>query len=385
MELRFERILPCEPEVAFALISDPDRMNLWSRAPVRSLAGGDGGHPGGVGALREVRLPGKRPRVLEEIVEISDPPHRFAYRVIAGLPVTSHYGEIRLVPVAEGTSLEWEVRVRFPFPGMGVVARRKVEPQLARSLDRLVEVARRAGPGPLPLVRSLSEDDALPELYGEAAALIEAQRVLADELRDARDPRAWITRAYQWLSEAAVAGCRAGELQHPAWALRLLPRLHQPYSESLDRWLHRERGAPEDYWRAIFEEVASPSHRALGKREGARRSVGRAIDALIAEDLPLALAAVYVRAYADRCDYARFRADFLRFEAVFRGVDERLDAALRRGALPLGAHAAHVLLPPGVREAIGRRRSSRTARRHRDAFERGARLVRLVREQEARA
>jgi hypothetical protein len=376
MELHLERVLECTPEIAFALVSDPDRINLWSTAAVRCKATGDGGHPGAVGALREVALPGRRPRVLEETVEVSVPPSRFVYRVVGGAPVRSHTGEIVIVPEGSRARLAWTVRVRFPLPGMSVIARRQVEPALAESLDRMVEVAKRAEPGALPVVRSLYEEDALEALYEEAVALAEAQRVLADELRAARDPRAWITRAYQWLTEIGVAACRRGALQHPAWGLRLLLRLHRPYSDSLDRWLHREQGAPEDYWRAIFEEVASDAHRGRSQNESARGSIVRALGALIEEDLPRALASVWLHDYRHRCSFARFRADFYRLDVLFRELDRRLDATLRRGAL--GVRAATVLLPPAAREALHDKRVKRIVRKHREAFERGGRIARLL-------
>ena len=376
MKLHLERVLDCAPEIAFALVSDPGRINLWSTAAVRCRAPGDGGHPGAVGALREVALPGRRPRVLEETIEVSVPPSRFVYRVVGGAPVRSHTGEILLTPEGTGTHLSWAVRVRFPLPGMSAIARRKIEPALEESLDRMVEVAKRAEPSALPVVRSLYEEDALAGLYEEAAALAESQRVLADELRAARDPRAWITRAYQWITELGVAACRRGALQHPAWCLRLLLSVHRPYSESLDRWLHRDRGAPEDYWRAIFEDVASDAHRTLGRSESARRSIARALAALMEEDLPRALASVWLRDYRGRCDYARFRADFYRLDVLFRELDRRLDATLRRGAL--GARAATVILPPGARDVLYEKRAKRIVQKHRDAFERGGRIARLL-------
>ena len=376
MELHLERVLDCTPEIAFALVSDPDRINLWSTAAVRCKATGDGGHPGAVGALREVALPGRRPRVLEETVEVSVPPSRFVYRVVGGAPVRSHTGEILITPDGPRTRVAWTVRARFSLPGMGMIVRRRIEPALSESLDRMVEVARRVEPSVLPVVRALDEDDALTALYEEAAGLAEAQRVLADELRAARDPRAWITRAYQWITEIGVAACRRGALQHPAWGLRLLSSLHRPYSDSLDRWLHREHGAPEDYWRAIFEEVASDAHRARSQNESARRSIVRALGALIEEDLPRALAGVWLRDYRGRCDYARFRADFYRLDVLFRELDRKLDATLRRGAL--GARTATVLLPPSARETLHDERVKRIVQKHRAAFERGGRIARLL-------
>lgn len=373
MELSFERLLPCGPEIAFLLISDPARMNLWSTARVRPLASGDGDHPGGVGALREVHLGGRGGRVIEEVIEAAEPPHRFEYRVIGGVSARSHHGRIQLTPVRGGTRLEWHVEVAFPVPGMGVVARRQIRPAMERSLDRLVEVAGSAAPGTLPPVRSLGEGEALPALYGEAKRVVAEQRELAGELRRARDPRGPLTRAYQDVSEAWVAACREGRFAHASWVLRLLVRVHRHYATNLARWLHREAGPVDDHWAAVFSEAA----RAKRGPEARVRVIEAGMRACIDEDLPQALAEVYVEHYAGHCDYARFRADFLRAGGEADAALARLAAWMRR---PFGARVVHRMLPAGAAAALTERPMAAFAARRRRAFGRGERIVRLLAE-----
>src|SRR5438105_1915145 len=69
LRLDLERELPCSPARAWPLISEPALMNLWSSARIEAVSAGDGGHPGGTGAVRRVHLR-RRPRTtLVEIVE----------------------------------------------------------------------------------------------------------------------------------------------------------------------------------------------------------------------------------------------------------------------------------------------------------------------------
>lgn len=377
MKLRLARELPCSPEIAFAAISEPSRINLWSAAPVRSLARGDGGHPGGVGALREVRVGRRR---LEEVVEVSRAPERLVYRMVSGVPARRHRGEQRITGTRDGCRLEWDVDVELPVPGSELVARRRAVPDLERSLDRLVEVVRRMDDAPsLPPPRDLSDARAEESLYRDADAVLEEQRRLADELARARDPKAWFTRAFEYVSELQLEACRAGRFQHPGWVLRLIPRFHHHFLVNLERALHRRDGEMEAHWREAFDAIAHPMRHRRGHLRAMGYGVFRGMRAHTEEDLPRALAEVYLEHYADRCDYARFRADHLRMAFVYGDAAQRMIDQLRR-EVPLRVRVLHRVVPSDARDAMMHRDFYDTTRKRRGVFERGGRLVAMMRE-----
>ncbi|MFW6087568.1 MAG: SRPBCC family protein, partial [Myxococcota bacterium] len=141
-------------------------MNLWSLARVEVVSLGDGAHPAGVGALRRVHVPSRlRPLALDEVVVEAEPPHRFAYRVVAGVPVRRHLGRLACEPSERGTRLRWEVDIEPPNRLLGLLIRRSLVPQLERSLDRMVRAAGDADAGTaLPPRRDLDEHAPVPDL-----------------------------------------------------------------------------------------------------------------------------------------------------------------------------------------------------------------------------
>ncbi len=98
------------------------------------------------------------------------------------------------------------------------------------------------------------------------------------------------------------------------------------------------------------------------------------VAAHIEEDLPRALAEVYRRHYAGRCDYVRFRADYLLMSNVFQRAAARLIAEMPRGALPAPLRALAPVLPFEVQEQLLCRYYD-VPRKRTLAFERGARLA----------
>ena len=145
MRIELARELACPPEVAFTWVTDATAMNRWSEARIEPVLPGDGAHPAGVGARRDVILPpmfGRRAR-LEEVVVESESPRRFTYRVVGGAPVRRHEGRIRIEPATAGARLTWTVDVEVPVKVMEAGLRRTLVPSLTRSLDALARIASR--------------------------------------------------------------------------------------------------------------------------------------------------------------------------------------------------------------------------------------------------
>jgi hypothetical protein len=71
--------------------------------------------PNGVGAIRRLSLVGSP---IREEVTVFEPPHRFAYKMLSGVPVKSHIGTVDLAQKGAGTLLTWQIDSvpKFPVP-----------------------------------------------------------------------------------------------------------------------------------------------------------------------------------------------------------------------------------------------------------------------------
>jgi hypothetical protein len=129
IDLRLD--VPVSPERAFEVLTDPDEMTRWGGVPVRIIAGPSS--PIGRGSVRRIEARGLR---LDEEVLSCDRPRRFAYAICGGLPVDHHYGEIVVVPTAEGARVEWSIRIGSAVPGLARVLRTVLSRELRRGLRR---------------------------------------------------------------------------------------------------------------------------------------------------------------------------------------------------------------------------------------------------------
>jgi hypothetical protein len=337
---------------------------------------GDGGHPGGVGAVRTVRLPGRAVLRLAEVIEESRAPTRLVYRVFEGAPVREHRGEIELTDESGGCRVDWTVTVRGLLPGVERLVRPAIGPALERSLAMLAERAADAPPAPPPPPeRALDERDVVPALASAARICAAEQEALAGRLLGQGDDRGWFARTCRHISDMIVEDALAGRFAHPAWALRLVPRFHRFYVENLRRRLGEGAGEVEWHWRDAF---------AATERLGAKRrpfeafvtSIYLGMRAHIEHDLPRALAEVYCLDYAGRCDYARFRSDDLRLARIFTAATERVLGDVPRASSSMRARLLR-LVPSTLRDQVIERSLYPIGRRQREAFERGAALSEL--------
>lgn len=375
MQITLEQALPASPDLAWPYISDPELMNLWSLASIRSIAPGDGGHSSGVGAMRAVliRAPFGKAE-LEEVIERVEPPKRLVYRVISGGLLRRHRGEMTLSQEGEGSRLRWRVDYESPLAGIDHGMRLLIERQLRASLQKLASVVRETTTRALPRPNDFAEATT-SELWRQADDILSQQRTLATRLEDAGDPKQWFARVYAFVTEEQMALCRSGELAHPAWVLRLIPRFHEYYAGNLQRWLGLEGGPAEAHWRSAFRAMEHGSHWYKDSLVAISYGLAKGVQAHIEEDLPRALADVFVEHYAGRCDYARFRADYLMMGNVFRRASKRMIERMPSRHFPFYARLVTPYLPPEGQDAVIHRRFYDIPRERRRAFERGERLA----------
>ena len=371
MRLSFEQRLPAPPAAVWPFLVEPDLLARWSLASVRSLAPGDGDSPGGVGALRRITIHASGAHLsFDEVVERAEPPRRFVYRVVRGLPLRDHRGEILLEAEGAGSLLCWEVDFDLLVPGAEIVARRVLDVQLRRSLAALARVVEDAAPATLDTSSFADDVSALVALETEADGILSEQRALADRFGHDADPKYWFARVYQYVTEGQLAFCRDGRLTHRAWVMRLLPRFHAYYAGNLRRYVGDLPGTAESHWQVAFRAMDRGSRGATAAVAGLLHGVAAHIE----DDLPRALAEVYRSHYRGRCSYARFRADYLLMADIFTRASDRLMAEMPRSFLPLYLRVLDPVLSVPVKDRFLRRYYDVPAKR-RQAFERGARLA----------
>ena len=138
MRVSFERDFPVPADLLWPWLTDPTRMQQWSAAPVELLSTGPCGRPDGVGSQRQVRVGvgPLRSGLLEEVM-LSQPPHRFVYRVLSGGGLRQHEGTIDIEAVDQHCRMRWVVQFQSWVPGLGIPLKWLLQEQLGRSLQVL--------------------------------------------------------------------------------------------------------------------------------------------------------------------------------------------------------------------------------------------------------
>jgi hypothetical protein len=368
-ELVWTRDLDVAPAVVWPHLVVPEKMSVWSRAPIALVDEGDGGVPWGVGALRRVTLDTfGRKSSFEEVIAESAAPARLVYRVVRGLPVREHEGVQTLEASARGSRLVWRVRFEPIASPLGFAASRLLDSQMRSSLDVLERVVREAAPSSSPGTSSFADDEgALAQLERDGARILGDQRALAESLRG--DPKYWFSRVYEYVTEEQLRFVRE-RASHPVWVLRLLPVFHRFYFGNFEA--HRAGRNVEAPWRVAFGAM---DRARKDDPEGVIRGLMLGVRAHIEEDLPRALAEVWLDHYRGRCDYVRLRADYLRMADIFRVASARLIAEMPPDWMPPQVRLLVRFAPLELQDWAFARNYYDIGRARRKAFERGRGLA----------
>lgn len=116
---RYVRHVAAPPEIVFEVLTDHRRYPEIT--PLRKAVLEREGEPApnGLGAIRVLSAVG--PPMREEVIAY-DPPHRFSYKLLSGLPFRDHVGTVELTPLDEGTQVIYAVRTTPTVPLGGFVA-----------------------------------------------------------------------------------------------------------------------------------------------------------------------------------------------------------------------------------------------------------------------
>ena len=125
----------------FAFVADGENGMQW-RSGVLDLKRESGQ---GVGEIRRFRS--GRVTSRERVVAL-EPPRRFAYEFLSGLPIRDYQAEVTLAPTAEaGTAIRWRSSFRAKIPGTGWVLRRNLTKFIAKTAEGLAREAEQRAHG----------------------------------------------------------------------------------------------------------------------------------------------------------------------------------------------------------------------------------------------
>jgi uncharacterized protein YndB with AHSA1/START domain len=113
-----ERQVAAPPETVFDVLVD--HRGYADITPLRKSELEREGEPApnGVGAIRVLRSVG--PPLREEVLTYQ-PPTRFSYKLLSGVPVRDHVGTVLLTPEGGGTKVTYAVRTIPTVPVVGAV------------------------------------------------------------------------------------------------------------------------------------------------------------------------------------------------------------------------------------------------------------------------
>jgi len=130
------------PEAVWALVADVSGWARWGAWQQADLEREGDPPPGGVGALKTLK---RGPVTSKEEVTVFEPPSRFGYRLLSGLPLRDYEAEITLTESpAGGTEIVWRSRFEPKIPFTGALFRRSLGRFIQDTAERLAREAERS-------------------------------------------------------------------------------------------------------------------------------------------------------------------------------------------------------------------------------------------------
>lgn len=134
------REVKAPPETVFEVVTDHRRYAEITRLRRSELEREGEPAPNGVGAIRVLTAVG--PPIREEVVAY-EPPTRFSYKVLSGLPVRDHLGTVSLEPSDGGTRVTYALKSIPTIPFAGKLVMLAIKRAVTELLDGVVSEAER--------------------------------------------------------------------------------------------------------------------------------------------------------------------------------------------------------------------------------------------------
>ncbi len=119
-------------ESVFARLTDHESMGDWPGVSSAKLLV-QGQPKNGMGAVRVLRARGLS--IHEKVVHF-DPPNRYDYQIIKGLPVR-HLGSVRLTQEGELVTVHWEVKMSSKIPFVAQLIGKMLKDGLPAALEHV--------------------------------------------------------------------------------------------------------------------------------------------------------------------------------------------------------------------------------------------------------
>jgi hypothetical protein len=130
----------------WAVVADLKGWKDWGPWEATDVLEEGSPDPNGEGAVRLMRSSqrsmGRKP-TLRERVNVFEPPMRFGYTLISGVPLKDYQATITLTEAGEGTEIVWRLEFEGKFPGAARITRSALEPFLRDVTGRIAREAER--------------------------------------------------------------------------------------------------------------------------------------------------------------------------------------------------------------------------------------------------
>jgi uncharacterized protein YndB with AHSA1/START domain len=110
---KYVRQVAAPPEIVFDVLTDHRRYTEITSLRKAELEREGEPAPNGLGAIRVLTVAG--PPMREEVIAY-EPPFRFAYKILSGLPVRDHVGTVELQSADGGTEVVYAVKTTVTLP-----------------------------------------------------------------------------------------------------------------------------------------------------------------------------------------------------------------------------------------------------------------------------
>lgn len=142
---RYVRQVEAPPEIVFEVLTDHRRYPEITPLRKAELEREGDPAPNGLGAIRVLSAVG--PPMREEVIAY-EPPSRFAYKLLSGLPFRDHVGTVELTPLDQGTQVIYAVHTTPTVPLGGFAAMAVLKQAIKQLLGGVAkESERRAANG----------------------------------------------------------------------------------------------------------------------------------------------------------------------------------------------------------------------------------------------
>jgi len=133
-------------EKVWDVLSDLKGWKDWGPWELSDVEQDGSPDPNGVGAVRVMRASersmGQKPTLREQVTAF-EPPMRFGWTLLEGVPLKDYQATITLNPAGEGTEIVFHLEYDGKLPGVAKLARPSLESFGARASEELARAAER--------------------------------------------------------------------------------------------------------------------------------------------------------------------------------------------------------------------------------------------------